>query len=600
MSALLTPSQYQGNNEFAPQVTRSQGQPPGEVVDALEAGVSTIVRSMEIFESDGVTPWNPASDETTMRRLVSGGVNVDYNSSERRKLDIILDNTDGLLSTNPDGGFWYDKIIKVWKGIKYPVRSVSPPTAILEAPSISEGVRIQRIFSSLGFEKTDIHTASTTGIEAYEYYVSYTSTAATGLASELKTRFESGKRVVTISVGNTNVQLDFYTAGTARAARPWGIAPVSSDTPTKGSFAAETATPDAAGWGASAVSAWAVALATSGVGPNPTDITATLAVHSSGGMWLDIRLPNVNGPEAQKLLRAGLNYMRGYSPYRIWETQIGEFMIDGINSDRFPNQVKVTGRDYTKKMLQSKLRHNTTFVAGTKIRDIVYSVAINSGIPANKLRLDIGDEAVAADMSFDRGTDRWTIAKGACDAFTYELYFDGAGFLVARKFLDPYLSPVNWTFKTGSDGNLVTYDKSTNDSRIFNHIIVFADPASGDGLPFFGEAYNDDPDSPTNRNRIGDRVEPPFQANWLNSDEECQNFAVMRLKVAALESYDISFSSIYYPWLDGGEIVEILMPGRGEHEPTKFLLDTISYPLDLGPMSATSKRVTYVGNSGNP
>jgi len=169
-----------------------------------------------------------------------------------------------------------------------------------------------------------------------------------------------------------------------------------------------------------------------------------------------------------------------------------------------------------------------------------------------------------------------------------------------RAYLDPTLSPVSWRFGTGPAGNLVRYGKRVNDSRIFNRVVVIGNPADGeDRLPYRGVAVNNDPASPTRIERLGDRVMPPVETNWLSSDAECQELAETLLKVSALESYEIDFESIYYPWLEVGEIVTIEVPGRSPIEPDRFLMDTISYPLSLSPMSATGKRVTFVGDPSN-
>lgn len=576
--------------------TVAQGRPSAEVIEAIESGVSQVTRRVEIYEADGHTPWRP---NDSISRLINGAVTVDYNSPERRKLDLTLDNTDDLLRQSPTG-FWYDKIIKAYRGVRYSTKSAFPTIAMVEAPSTAEASRMASILYRIGYTKLDT-VLGTTGSDLgeHDWILSYTGSAVTAIASDLQVQFAQGKRIITISTANTNAHVPFYTAGTGRAAKSWTLTPVSTDTPTRGAFTTEASSPAVTGWGATATDAWATQLAVHGTGANPSDITATIATSANGGYWLDLRLPNANGSQAQALLRAALDYMRGFHEYRQWETQIGEFMIDGIADGRFPYQTKITGRDYTKKMMNSKLGRVTTFAANTyTLRQLVYAVAANSGIPDSKIKLGIGSEIITSEMSFDKGTPRWDIAFSACQSFGYELFFDGPGNLVARKFLDPTLSPIAMTFGTGEEGNLVSYDRATNDSRIFNHIIVESQPSDGaDRLPYWAEAANRDPASPTNIDRIGDRVDT-IEAPWLNSNDDCKALAKSRLKIAALESYELNFSSIYYPWLEAGEIVEVLDPKRNSTDPTRFLMDTLSLPLDLGPMSATGKRVTFVGDSG--
>jgi hypothetical protein len=251
-------------------------------------------------------------------------------------------------------------------------------------------------------------------------------------------------------------------------------------------------------------------------------------------------------------------------------------------------------------MMNAKLSRTAVFVVGTSLNDFVIGQAALSGIPVSKMRFSMANETLTSELSFDKGTSRWDMIKGALVSYNYEMFFDGQGNFVIRPFNDPTTSPVDHSFLTGPTGNLVSFDKAINDSRIFNIVQVSADPSDTDANPlgYFGEARNDDPSSPTNTTRLGERV-MTIDAPWLNSDFDCAALAAQNLKIAALESYELNFSSIYYAWLEAGSIVEILDPDAFSFEPTKFLMDSIDFTLGLGPMSATAKRVTFVGSSGN-
>lgn len=577
--------------------------PPRDALDAINSGTVNITRRVEIYESDGETLWSPDIEQENFARLIDGSVPVEYNSAERRKLDLTLDNRDKLLRPNPNNGFWYDKIIKAYWGVKYDSVAVAPPTVVIEAPSNTELNNIINVFSRAGFDKTSPYlTASNLPqLDEYEYVISYTGSGATAKSVLLNEAFTAGKKVITVGTGNGTAHIPFYISQTvAGSAITWGVTPTTNDSPTLGSFANEAASPTATGIMPTAITAWATTLAVWTNTPNPTFITATIASSPQGGRWLDIHLPNLNGVEARKLLRAALSHIRNYQPVKYWECQLGTFMIDNMSEDNFPDQIKITGRDYTKKLLLSKIPRTSTFVAGTPLKSFVSSVAQNGGILSNKLRLSIGDEVLTSDMSFERGSDRWALIKNALDSFNYEVFFDNQGNLVARKFFDPTTSLTSWSFKTGVDGNLVTFNKSINDSRVYNDVLVYGDPADGEEarLPYFGQATNTDQGSPTNIYRMGRRTAPPLITTWLGSDLEAEQLAKDRLKIYALESYDLNFTSIYYPWLECGEIIEILDPDSLDFEPNRFLLDNITYQLGLGPMSATGKRITFVGSSG--
>lgn len=573
--------------------------PPPEVVEAIQAGIVQVVRRLEIFESDGETPWNPEEDNPEIRRMIEGNVTVDYNSAERRKIDLTLDNKSKIFRPDPYNGLWYDKIIRPYRGVRYRGGDISPRTLIVEANSWQGGWSLATVLAGLGFDKTDVNLDATQVHDAKDYSFVVALTGAGTTVAEwnlLKELYGQSRNIVTIGVTGGVGELPFVT--TEAANTNWGIDPVPTDTPTAGAFTSEEVGGATTGVRLTGLGPGAVALAQWSGGGNPTHTTATLHYNGNGAKWLDIHLPNVNGTQARNLLRAALNFMRTAHGYRQWETPLGEFMIDSINTANFPHQFKITGRDYTKKLMLSKVERDISFAQGTRLRDLVEALAANAGI--FKRKVGMGTEVLTSDMAFERGTPRWDIIKAACDAFNYEVYFDAFGYLVVRKFIDPTTGPISMTFQTGSEGNLVSWDKSLNDSLIYNFVTVHGDPADGEErLPYYGYAINNAADSPTRVSRLGSRV-LLITTNWLNSDEECFALAEARLKITALEQYALNFSSIYYPWLEAGEIVDILDPDRLDTEPTRFLMDTLTFPLALGPMTATGKRITFVGSSGSP
>lgn len=384
--------------------------PPEAAMRAVLQTSSIWTRRIEIYEYDNETLWNAG----VKPRIIDGKVNVDYSRDERRTLDLVLDNTDGALRHDPYDGFWYDKIIRLYRGIKY-----------------------------------------------------WTIDSITGAA-----------------------------------------------------------------------------------------IQAT------------------------------------------YEAQIGAFMIDRIDGAYFPHTLSVTGRDFTKKMLTSKLERSMQFPAGTAVENVVAAVAANAGIfgvilPNTGLKVD-------STTVFERGTERWKVCKSVANAANHELFFDASGYLVMRPFRDPTTSPVEYVFKTGGpDGNLVDYRKSSNDSRVFNHIVVTGDDNVGSDSTttkiIFAERKNENTDSPTRIERIGDRY-TAYQSSLFDTQEKANAFAESQLSILALEEFNIDFSSLVVPWMEAGNIVQVLVPDNTEYEPTRFLLDKFDIPLRLAPMSGTARRVTIVGS----
>ena len=566
--------------------------PSQAVVDAIENGTTSITRRVEMYESDGTTLWLPGGDDTP--RLIDGNVSIDYGRDERRALDVVLDNTDRALRPDPEGGLWYDKVIKTFRGVRYPTDPRPPRIVIVEEDSAGDAWVYRALLYELGFTRTDvkINAANFSEVSEYDIVASFMGEGMVTKHALLKTAFDNGRRIITQGSGNTATALPSIYAATADSlAYAFAVSPTVEDTVLKGGWSYQIQATEP-GVRPLSLSAGAIAVARRGEGFS--DPTAVIRESSTGSRWFHYQ-PPVFLSQGKALLANALAWLRDYQTFREWETQVGEFCIDNIAEANHPRQTKISGRDYTKRCLTSKIERDMSFEHGTPISLLIRSLAANAGI--TKFKIPTTTETLGSTMSFDRGTERWNIMKQAANSNNYELFMDQFGFLTMRKFNDPALSPLAHVFQTGAAGNLVSWDRSVNDSRLYNHIIVTGEVTSEDGgLPFFGEAKNTEPSSPTRIERIGDRSYF-YTSSFFTSDQQCIDMALRLLKEKALESYEINWQSFNYPWLDAGEIVDFLDPERLDHEPTRFLMDTLAIPLGLGPMSATGKRVTYVNDT---
>jgi hypothetical protein len=296
-----------------------------------------------------------------------------------------------------------------------------------------------------------------------------------------------------------------------------------------------------------------------------------------GGFWYD------------KIIKASRG-VRGRDG-TVYLTQLGEFMIDQISTQRGSEIVQITGRDYTKKCLVSKFVQATSFPPSSYIEDVIKAIAQNAGI--SRFILPITGQTIGTAFTFERGDDRWKAITDIATSYGYECYFDGAGYFVMRKQNDPVTSPATFTYRTGAGvGNLIHWSKATSDSRLYNHIVVTGEREGQ--LPVVAESLNTEPSSPTRIAALGDRVFH-YVSQFISTTLQAQDVADKFLAVHALEQFDINFESLVVPWLEVGDIVEFQDPDPNPGDPYRFLLSNFTIPLSLGSMAATGKRVTVVG-----
>lgn len=572
-----------------------KGYPTKSVIRAIEAGNTAVTRRIEMYQNDAETIWTP--DDDNVERLVDGSISIDYTRDERRAMDLSLDNSDKLLRPNPDDGFWYDKIIKAYRGVRFTETLDPPSVIIIEESTASEAYQLRAILWRMGYTDVDVDTTVTTfnQVKEYDVIASYRKTGASTKSSLLKEAFAAGRKILSFGFGSDNTNFPFIATAAASSSETWAVNAPSYDTPASGGWSNES-------YGAAtgrmitalAAPARAVAVALSGA---TTHSTVIITENENHGRWLHWQ-PNQVGTQGKILLEKAMAWLEDRRPYKMWEYNVGEFVIENISEDFFPGITKISGRDYTAKGMKSIFEESASFVAGTRLDQLVRAIAANFGIV--KMKIPNVPDKLESRLDIESGTERWRVIKDACEMFNYELFFDHTGVLIMRPFLDPTTSPIAWTFKTGKQGNLVTYSRATNDALIYNHIIVKGGLSNdADTLPAFGQARNTEPSSPTRIARLGDRAKI-VEAPWLKKDQKCRELAQRRLKINALETYEINYSSYVYPWMEAGEIIQFLDPERDETEPTRFLQDTINLPMGLGPMSATGKRVTFVDDTEDP
>lgn len=299
-----------------------------------------------------------------------------------------------------------------------------------------------------------------------------------------------------------------------------------------------------------------------------------------GGFWYD---------KVIKCYR-GISYIDAEGDEQSWETSVGTFLIDSISTDYFPNITQVSGRDFTKKLLTSKFVTATMFAQGQVLEEVIQAIATNGGV--TRFILPQTGKTLGRDFTFERGVERWKAIEDIATAYGYQVYFDENAYLVMEEPADPSFTPSEWTFKTGADdGNLVSYSKVANDTRIYNHIVVTG--AASDQIPISAEALNTEPSSPTRIAVLGDRVYT-YTSAFISRQDQAQEVADQFLKIHALESFELSLSSLVIPWLDVGIIVDFLDPDPSPDDPTRFLLTSLTIPLSLEAMTGTGRRVTVV------
>lgn len=619
--------------------------PPDEAIETLLGPSTQITRRVDIYEEDGVTAFLLDAP------VIDGTVNVDGGRDERRTLDCVLDNQDGALDNYP-GGFWYDKIIKVYRGIEWSGLSPSllrlgpgelipgtdepldwdgdpldwdgdpltwgmdsglPDAYLRTADSPSQQLLLTTVLTLKARLAMDNWTPDTTQCLASKWdtvgnlrswkfevtstgflqvvvstngsnQVTMTSTVPTGFTpfSDHYIKIEAF-----INNGFSGKSVRFYVS---EDGVNWDTLGAQVNNATLGSAAFFDSTTSLR-IGATAQGDYLVGNVSSMEIFDGFEDGRVIVGLDFTAMNRDAQaMTDINGTPFQ-ILGNTWTVLGGIPELKRWETQLGEFLVEKIDNAHFPNRTSVTGRDYTKKLMESEFGNALSFSAPLTPEAVIRAIAVNGGI--TKFILPVTGSALASTYTFEGTTKRWQAIKDIATAFGHEVYFDHQGYMVMREYKDPNVSPVVFTFQTGPQGSLAKYSKSSSDTRVYNQIVVRNDNAGG--LPLVAIAENHEPSSPTSIENLRRTKTYNYSSGFFTSLPQMQAVADSFLAIHSLESYDVNFDAIVIPWLEATEVIEFIDPDPNPGDPTRFLLVSFNVPLKLGTMSAVSRRVRVVG-----
>lgn len=582
--------------------------PPRRVVEAFLQPVSHITRRIEIYEADGIAPWKP---ELWDEILVAdgGSVSATYGDKERRTFECTLDNYSGELDPVP-GGLWYDKIFKVFYGIDVGATVGSQPRIIIvDDDSLGQAQNLRSIFYQAGYTEVHFNPDATSmgDIADFDIVVSVSSTGA-NRASLMHDAYSAGKNVLTFAGSPTNSSIPLHISATQppiagqeyfeveplnstlySTATRWSLLPPAGYRRITGLKPDVVAISDAVRFSGSTVTSnpFAIALAARGMG----EWIHVAQHHFNREVFADAEgnySPSAYDSFVQ-FIGATVKFLYGEAGEDYYECQIGEFVSTSIgHADESGDTVSLSCIDYTKRCTDSKLSAATMFEQGEVIEDIIRAVASNCNI--RKFDLPVTGEGLQKDVTFERDTTRWDVMYKLASELGYDLFFDGEGRLAMKKNRDPAKDAPNLALASGIGGNLVSRKLVTSDARLFNHVVVVGESADSDSEPVWAEVVNREEASPTSVDKIGDRVRIETMST-VTTRGKATELANQLLAVSMLEEFDLSFVSVFFPWIEPGELVEYTDETRQHWGPSRYMITSLSLPLDLGPMSGTGKRV---------
>lgn len=267
--------------------------------------------------------------------------------------------------------------------------------------------------------------------------------------------------------------------------------------------------------------------------------------------------------------------------------QLGVFRIDESDvteSDDGSLDLTVSGLDRSSRIIDAVFEQADTVDEGANALDTVQAL-IGEADPS--IAFDFVTSAVTLPyLGYEAGDDRWDFCLGCAEAAQCSLYFDGDGVLVARPL--PVAVSADLVVAEGEGGILLGADKRMSREDATNRVTVQGENSSGD--PAWGEAIDDDPESPTYYYGAFGKTTFSYSSEYVTADDQAASVAARILEMRRGITKQVTFAALANPALEPFDTVQVTRAKLGIDE--LHIVDSLTIPLDYsGRMDCVTRAV---------
>lgn len=272
---------------------------------------------------------------------------------------------------------------------------------------------------------------------------------------------------------------------------------------------------------------------------------------------------------------------------------LGRFVPDSPELKRTAAgySLSVTGTDIAIKVQRARWTDPYQIAAGTALATALTDILTDRypGI-ATAITSDICPETMGAGLVTEAGdsSDPWADAVKLAEAYGYALYPDVNGVVTVRRVSAPVAGSNAFVFARGATAILTETSLASPLERTYNGVI-----ASGEGseldTPVRGEAWDDNPTSPTYRYGPFGKVPYFYSSPLMTTADQCEQAAVKILAGVLGRVEQLSWQSVVHPGLQPLDVVAV---EQADGSLQSFVIDSLTIPLEVGTaMSAVAREV---------
>ena len=312
-------------------------------------------------------------------------------------------------------------------------------------------------------------------------------------------------------------------------------------------------------------------------------------VDGGTGALIPLAADDLLDPLAQREMRLwrGIGYDDGTTElvsvgvFVIETAQVTERADSGITID-------VGGRDRSVRVSSNPWASPYTIATGTNIGTAIQAL-IEDRVGADAFLFAFTPTSVVTSgpVTFDTKANPWVEARRLAEGIGYELAFDRDGVCTLKPVPDLEADPVAWDFSAVPSTRLRGLRRRIDATKLVNGVIVQSE-APWLLFPVQGEAWDDNPLSPTRRARIGERPMRVRLATVFTQAAATAAAEALLLDEVGVEE-QLSFEAVPHPALDVSQVVQLSSEATGGL--VRAITETLTVPLSAdGKMAGTTRR----------
>ena len=274
------------------------------------------------------------------------------------------------------------------------------------------------------------------------------------------------------------------------------------------------------------------------------------------------------------------------------EVPLGVFVITNVEVSEGPDGTTVAISGVDRSIRVSRARWTDPYA----IQSVATETAIERLLQDRWIEVETAFVAtnttiLRATFGTDTNNNPWADALRLADAAGHDLYFDGNGIAVLEPLPDYETASPDAIYLQDEEAVVIDLTRSLDATDTYNGVI-----ATGEGTEqtdvYRGEAWDEDPDSPTYRYGPFGQVPRFYSSSLLNSNEQAQAVADALLLDGKGLTEQIDWTQITDPSLDVGDVV-VVVNERAKVNRT-LILDRLTIPLLASePMSAVARAIRF-------